>query len=303
MTAYLTRHLQVLLASIGQMARNPGATVMTAAAIGVTLALPTLLYLITDNLERASAGFDKGAPVTLFLRKDLDKAGAQALARRLAQRPEVTASRFIDADAALAEFKQRSGLAAALDMLEGNPLPHSVVLDLSADEHTDFASRMLEELEADPDVSLAQSDLQWMRRLRAIVSLAQRGALLLAILLAVAVVVIISNTIRLAIVNRRDEIVIIKLIGGTDAFVRRPFLYSGFLQGLVGAVVAWVLIAGCLYLLGGPVDELSRLYGTEFRLVGLPLRDALLVLLCGGLLGWVASRWAVGRHLSRIEPR
>jgi cell division transport system permease protein len=104
-------------------------------------------------------------------------------------------------------------------------------------------------------------------------------------------------------VNRRDEIVIIKLIGGTDAFVRRPFLYSGFLQGLVGAVVAWVLIAGCLSLLGGPGDEVSRLYGTEFRLVGLPLRDALLVLLCGGLLGWVASRWAVGRHLSRIEPR
>lgn len=303
MTAYLTRHLQVLLATFGQMARSPGATLMTIAAIGITLALPTLLYLATVNLDRASAGFNRGAPVTLFLRQDLEPDSARELARKLGQQAGVEDSSFIDADEALAEFKLRSGLGAAVEMLGQNPLPHSVVLYLTADLPAAAAAQLLRDMEAHPDVALAQSDLQWLRRLQAIISLVQRGAVLLAILLAVAVVVIISNTVRLAIVNRRDEIVIIKLIGGTDGFVRRPFLYSGFLQGLFGALVAWILIAGCLQLLGVPVAELSRLYGTEFRLTGLSASDALVVLLSGGLLGWLASRWAVGRHLSQIEPQ
>lgn len=303
MTAYLTRHLQVLLATFGQMARSPGATLMTVAAIGITLALPALLYLATVNLDRASAGLNRGAPVTLFLRQDLEAGRALELAGKLAQHPGVEQSSFIDADEALTEFKSRSGLGAAVEMLGENPLPHSVVLYLSADLTAEAAADLLREMEADPDVALAQSDLQWMRRLRAILSLVQRGAVLLAVLLAVAVVVIISNTVRLAIVNRREEIVIIKLIGGTDGFVRRPFLYSGFLQGLLGAVVGWALIAGCLQLLGVPVAELSRLYGSEFQLTGLSVSEALAVLLGGGLLGWLASRWAVGRHLSQVEPQ
>ncbi len=304
MTDYLLRHLQVLVTTLGQLFHHPGATLMTALAIGITLALPSLLYLFTINVERASDGFTAGAPVSLFLEQEATPVQGEALTQQLAQRDGIARARFISAEQALADFKRRSGLQEALELLQNNPLPHTIVLYLEPTwQQSDALTRLLAQLAAEPLVEVAQSDVQWLTRLRALLSLVQRGVVMLAVLLAVAVVVIVSNTIRLAILNRREEIEIIKLIGGTDRFVRRPFLYSGLLQGLLGALVALILIGSCIALLRGPIGGLARLYDSEFEVIGLGAADALWVLLLGAALGWVASRWSVARYLSRLEPR
>ena len=153
-----------------------------------------------------------------------------------------------------------------------------------------------------PGVAQAQFDLEWVRRLDAILRLAQRGVLILALLLGIAVLLVVGNTIRLAILSRRAEIEVIKLIGGTDAFIRRPFLYAGLFQGLFGGLLAWILVAASLALLAGPVRDLAGLYGSGFELAGLGLRAGAILLLGGAFLGWTGSRLAVGRHLRAIEP-
>lgn len=301
MRKYLIRHAQVLVSAVGQLAHAPGSTLLSTAAIGVTLALPSLLFLVLDNLHRASGEWEYRAPVSLFLKKDLEQAKVDSLAAELQQLPEVAAVKTVSAAQALEDFRAESGLGAALAALEGNPLPSSIILYLRP-EAMQHADKLVENLSRKAEVDFAQSDVAWLERLLSLVRLAKRGVLVLTALLAFAVVVIISNTLRLAILSRREEIEIMKLVGGSDRFVRRPFLYSGCLQGILGAVFALVVITACLHALREPIAELSRLYGVELGLTGLRIDEAGLIVLAGAVLGWLASRWSVGRHLARIEP-
>ena len=295
------RHAQVLVSALGQLARSPGSTLLSTAAIGVTLALPSLLFLAVDNLHRASGNWDYRAPLSLFLVKDVPAAKIDALAAELRQLPEVVTVNTVSAAQALQEFRAESGLGEALGALEDNPLPATIVVYLRPDA-AGRAGQLAESLSQREEVDFAQSDVAWLERLVALLRLAQRGVFVLTALLGFAVVVIISNTLRLAIVSRREEIEIMKLVGGSDRFVRRPFLYSGCLQGILGAVFALVVITACLHVLRGPIGELSRLYGVDLGLTGLRVGEAALVVLAGAALGWLASRWSVGRHLARIEP-
>ncbi len=303
MKAYLLRHIQVLVASLGQLARMPGSTVMSVGVIGITLALPGLLYLLVANAERVSDEWHGGTHVSLFLRGNIDGAQAQTLATRLAKRADVNRVRVISADQALLEFKELSGFGEALDALPANPLPSLLVVMPEPEyEHPESLERMVLELQSLPAVELAQLDMEWVQRFHVILTLTRRALIVLSMLLALAVLLIVSNTIRLAILNRREEIEIIQLIGGTDRFIRRPFLYSGMLQGFFGAGVAIVLIALCLHLLRPPIQVLANLYGSGFRVAGLGAVESLLVLAIGMGLGWLASRWSVGRHLRRLHP-
>ena len=303
MKNYFLRHAQVFFFSIGQLARTPLTTLMTLAVIGITLALPAGLYVLFDNLQRASHGWDAGVQISLFLKHDTTERAASALVDKVRSMPEVAAVQYISRAQALTEFKRLSGFGDALDVLDSNPLPPVLVVrptpDMSAPTQ---AQALVQTLSRLPDVDLAQLDLEWIKRLHAMLTLAQRGVLILAGLLALAVLLIIGNTIRLAILNRRSEIEVIKLIGGTDAFIRRPFLYSGLLQGFFGAVVAWLLVTLGLLLLSGPVQDLAGLYGSRFELGGLGLENALWLLLGGAGLGWLGSRLAVSRHIRSIEP-
>lgn len=301
MKEYLTRHAQVFVSAVGQLARNPGSTLLSTAAIGVTLALPSLLFLAVDNLQRASGHWDSRAPVSVFLNKAVPAQKVDDLAAELGRLQDVVRVKTVSADQALEEFRAESGLGAAMGALDGNPLPATIVLYLRP-EAAARAGQLAESLTQREEVDFAQSDVAWLERLVALLRLAQRGVLVLTALLGFAVVVIISNTLRLAIVSRREEIEIMKLVGGSDRFVRRPFLYSGCLQGILGAVFALVVITACLHLLRGPIGELSRLYGVDLGLTGLRVDEAALVVLAGAALGWLASRWSVGRHLARIEP-
>jgi cell division transport system permease protein len=300
---YLAQHAQAFFESAGRLIRHPVASLMTVAVIAISLALPAGFYVLIDNLARVSRGWEGGSQISLFLKRDVTGKAAEKFADRVRRLPQVTRVDYISPEAALAEFKRSSGFGSALDALDRNPLPPVLVVHPRVDVPADGLEALVRELGRYPEVELAQLDLEWVRRLHALLMIAERGVWLLAALLAAGVVLIIGNTIRLAVLNRKDEIEIIKLVGGTDAFIRRPFLHAGVQQGLAGALLAWGLVAITLALLAGPVRDLASLYGSDFRAEGLDASAVGLLLGAGALLGWLGSRLAVGRHLKAIEPR
>jgi cell division transport system permease protein len=228
---------------------------------------------------------------------------ARDLAGSLTERPGVAGTKVIPADEALAEFRQDPAFGAVLNVLRDNPLPHTLVVRPAEDATAQQLTALKAELSGRPEVELVQLDTQWLSRLAAIIDVVRRTVWIAAVLLVGAVIVIVGNTIRLDIQNRRQEIEVSKLLGATDAFLRRPFLYVGFWYGSLGGIVALVLLMAGLLLLSGPLERLLRLYGAEFGGFGLSLNTALLVV-GGGLAAGLAGAWAaVGRHLSAIEPQ
>ena len=301
MINYLLRHIQVFLATLGQMTRAPLASLLTLTVIGITLALPSGLYVMLDNLQRLSAGWDRGAQVSLFLKRDVSESQALKLASQLRALPTVSGVNYISREAALAEFKQQSGFGAALNALDSNPLPAVLVVRPAAGDNPAAVETLVASLARLPGVELAQLDIEWLRRLAAILQFAERAILLLAALLSLAVLLIIGNTIRLAVVNRQTEIEVVQLVGGTAAFIRRPFLYTGLMQGLLGGLLAWILVNGSLWLLSGPTEELAGLYGSHFALIGIGAAPGIALVTGGALLGWLGARLAVGQQLRRFE--
>ncbi len=303
MKTYLAQHAQAFFESAGRLIRQPIATFMTVAVIAISLALPAGFYVLIDNLARVSRGWEGGSQISLFLKRDLAAKAAERLADRIRRQAQVTRVDYISPEAALAEFKRSSGFGSALDALDRNPLPPVLVVHPRIDVTPDGLEALVRELGQHPEVELAQLDLEWVRRLRALLSVAERGVWLLAALLAAGVILVTGNTIRLAVLSRKDEIEIIKLVGGTDAFIRRPFLHAGVQQGLAGALLAWGIVGLTLGLLAGPVRDLASLYGSDFQAEGLGAAATGVLLGAGALLGWVGSRLAVGRHLKAIEPK
>lgn len=299
---YARRHSYVLRNTLAQIVRAPLASAMTVGVIGITLALPTGLYLVISNLERMSQGVDAGGQISLFLKRDTSEAAAEKLAQRVLGMRAVARVEYISREQALSEFKQRSGLGDALNLLDQNPLPAVLTVHPAANASPQTLEALLKDLRGLDSVDSAQLDLDWVRRLHAMLAIAERAVLVLAGLLGLAVLLTIGNTIRLAIMNRRDEIEVMKLMGGTNAFIRRPFLYSGLMQGLLGAATAWLVVALVLLFLEGPIGELGALYGSEWRVEGLTAAGSGLLLGAGALLGWLGSRLSVGRHLRAIEP-
>jgi len=303
LTAWALRHAQVSLSTLGELTRNPLATLMTAAVIGVALALPAGLYQLLDNVSSLGEQWQGSMRFSLFLKPDVGDARAEALAGELRTHPGVEDVRLITRSQALEEFRQLSGFADALEALDENPLP--AVLLIKPDREwsgPQTSQSLMEKLGAFPEIDVAQFDMEWTRRLTAIMGIIQRGVVVLAGLFALAVLLIIGNTIRLAIQNRHDEIEIAKLFGATDAFIRRPFLYNGMWLGLLGGLISWLLIDLSLWILDGPVRELSSLYHSEFSLATLSARTVVILLATGAALGWGGSILAVGRHLKAIEP-
>ena len=300
---YLLRHLQVFFYSLGVLSRSPFATLMTAAVIGIALALPSGLHVVLKNAQQLSGGWDGAAQISLFLNRSVEDDEAEKLATQIQKLPEVAGVTYISRRQALLEFQRLSGFGDALQALKDNPLPSVLVIRPASEASTpETTEALLQRLGAYPAVDLAQLDMQWVKRLYVIMELIRRGVVVLAILLAVAVLLVVGNTIRLAIQNRRDEIVVMKLIGGTDGFIRRPFLYTGFWYGLFGGLIAWVLVNLSLSILSDPVERLAGLYQSRFELSGLDLTSAIMLLGTSILLGLAGSWLAVGRHLRDIEP-
>lgn len=297
---YLAQHARAFSYSLGQLWRAPAATLMTAAVIGIALALPTALYFVLEHAQQVSAGWKGGAQITLFLKQEVSDEAARTLAAGMRTWPALTGARAISRAEALEEFRRLSGFGAALDALDENPLPAVLVLQLAP--APEDAERLLAQVRALPEVELAEFDEQWLKRLHAIMAVIERAVQLLALLFAAAVVFIVGNTLRLAVQSRRDEIEVSKLIGAGDAFIRRPFLYSGMWHGALGGVCAWLMVSLALWLLNGPVHRLAALYQSDFSLSGVSFTLTLLLIAAGALLGLMGAWLSVGRHLANIEP-
>lgn len=302
-SGWLIRHVQVLFYTMGQLSRRPLGTLMTASVIGIALALPSGVYVLLENFRAVSRDWEGTAEISLFLRGDVDNDGAARLGRAIQTMPQVASTRLVSRVDALAEFREVSGLGDALAALEANPLPHVIIVRPQT-THTapEDIRQLVAELKARPEVDIAQFDLQWVKRLLGIMAIVQRGVLVLAAFLSVAVLLIVGNTIRLAIQNRRAEIEIAKLFGATNAFIRRPFLYTGLGYGLLGGVIAMLVVGSSLELLKGPVGHLAELYYSDFVLTGLGAEASLVLVGTGAALGLAGSWIAVGRHLGAIEP-
>ncbi|MES9900705.1 MAG: permease-like cell division protein FtsX [Sedimenticola sp.] len=300
---WVLRHLQVLFSSLGRLSRSPLSTLMTSAVIGIALALPTGLYLLLNNVQTLSGSWEGAAGISLFLEQQVTDDSAAKMASKLRLDPAIKQVDVISKGQALEEFRSLSGFSGALDALDENPLPVVLIIEPESDKSTPEAAEvLLQQLQKLQGVAFAQLDLQWVRRFHAITEIAQRGVLVLASLLGLAVLLIVGNTIRLEIQNRHAEIEITKLIGGTDAFIRRPFLYNGLWYGLFGGIIAWIMVTLSVGLLDNPVAHLAGLYHSGFDLNGMDL-IMLLTLISGSTLLGLAGSWiAVGRHLSEIEP-
>lgn len=299
--SWLLRNAQVLFYTLGRLYRAPLSTLLSVLVIGIALALPAGLHVLVTNTRAVSGSLEGAARISVFLKRGVSDNQRDALADLLRRREDTESVNVISAEQALAEFRELSGFGDALDALEENPLPAVLVVAPTASNETSI-SRLASELAALPETDIVQLDTQWLKRLNAILEIVNRGVAVIAAMFALAVVIVVGNTIRLDIQNRRDEIVVTKLIGGTDAFIRRPFLYTGFWYGVGGGLMAWILTGIALLLMEEPVARLAGLYGSAFTLHGLGGAGGLAVLFCGALLGWLGSLVAVSRHLGDIEP-
>jgi cell division transport system permease protein len=301
--AYFARHAQVLVGSLGRIVHQPFATLMTMGVIGVALALPLFLSLLLQNARLATGNWNQAYDLSVYMDKRASGPRVQSLARQLRLRGDVAAVRLITADQALAEFRNDSGFGKALDALSDNPLPDTLVVTPTLMASTPQGTETLKTaITALGDVQAVQIDTDWVKRLHAILDLLRRVLLLTGALLGVGIVLIVSNTIRLDILNRRAEIEVMKLVGASDGFARRPFLYSGFWYGLGGGLLALVLVVTASVVLARPVAQLAFLYGSDFRLQGLKLVSGLGVLMIAAGLSWIGSWLAATRHIRAIEP-
>ena len=301
--SYLARHAHALLSSAGHLARAPIATIFTVLVMGLALALPLGLDMLVRNARDATADFSGAVTVSVFFKSAVGESRVQQLARTARERPGVAAVELITATQALAQFRAQSGFGAALDALEGNPLPHALVVTPRGDHANPADMESLRQyLSAWPEVDAVQLDGDWVARFNAILALLRRALLVSAVFLAIGVIAVVGNTIRLEIQNRRAEIEVTKLVGGTNGFVRRPFLYTGALYGFLGGLTAWLVVVTTLYLLGPEAKRLAQSYGSTFQLTGPGARDLGILLGGGALLGWIGSWLAAARHLAHIEP-
>lgn len=285
-----------------RLVQAPASSIMTILVIAIALALPTGLSLLLDNARNLTRDWDGNAHLSVFLNTDTSAEAQRALAERWQKKISIDSTRLISAEEALAEYKALSGFGDALDALPENPLPPVIVV-FPDDTSADALSALSEELAKAPEVDLVQLDVEWVQRLHALIALGARIISALAAALALAVVLVVVNTIRLAIESRREEIVVIKIVGGTDGFVRRPFLYTGFWFGLAGGIAAVVLVQLALWWIATPLDHLLGLYESSFRLGGLNAEALLTLPLFAGLLGLMGAWLAVARHLRDIEPQ
>jgi len=303
LTGWILRHARTSIGSIGRLVKQPIASLMIILVIAVTLAIPAALNLVIKNAQSVSDGWDNALDFSIFLRSDVSQRDAEKLAELIGQRADVASVNLITATDALQEFKQQSGFGQALDHLTENPLPHTLVVRPSPANTGQSIILLQEELGNLPEADTVQVDTEWVQRFHAILDIVRQAIAIGASLLGIAIIVIIGNTIRLDIQNRREEIEVTKLIGASNAFVRRPFLWSGFWYGLFGGLLALALVQYGLFLLEQPVTRLASLYQSGIVVMNLTGIEMLSILGIGVALGLIGSWFAATRHMRRIEPR
>lgn len=298
---WLISHLRQSVYSLGELWRTPLWTLVTVAVLGISLALPATLHVLVKNLQQVSAGFDQSFEVSLFLQQNVSQTDIATLVTILQGDPAVAKVRLIDKNAAMAEFRQASGFGEALGLLEQNPLP-DLLLVTPRNNSPAAAEALMSRLQKEKFVEMAKLDISWLERLAALMSLATQLVYGVALLLLSGALLVIGNTIRLLIMDKKAEIEVMKLVGATDAFIHRPFLYTGIWLGLFGGFIAFAAVELLLYWLSSGIRQVTQLYQSSFSLNVMSLTEIGLLMLIGMLLGWGGSYLAVRSHIRAIEP-
>ena len=301
--SFFGRHVQTAIGTFGRLYRNPISSMLTVMVIGIALALPSSLFLALKNFQSILGQWNPSPKMSLYLNDGVSEPSAINLTRELGARIDIRAAEYISPDKGLREIAETTGISNIEEVLGENPLPRLIVIE-PAKTHTDTLniSQLRNDLEHLPDVRTARLDLKWVQRLSGYIELAKRGLLALTCMLALGVLLIVGNTIHLQIFNRKDEIIMCKLIGATNAFIRRSFLYSGFWYGLSGGLFAWITTLIVVVVLQAPISQLTTSYNSSFQLSGLGFAEAGILIIVGMVLGLLGSFTSVSRHLKRIEP-
>ncbi len=301
--AYLHIHAHALFSSLGRLVRNPFTSAMTIMVMAITISLASGFYLFVVNLQQLTGNVESTNQISLFLKSTVSEKAAKKLVYKISAKNKIETVKFISKDQALEEFKAYSGFGDALNVLDINPLP-AVIQVLPKNTLDDIKSieSLMAELSQLYQVDFAQLDMQWIKRLQSMMQLMQRGVFLLTLLLSFAVLFITGNTIRLELQNRRDEVLIAKLVGATHSFIQRPFLYTGFWLGILSGLVAWAIVTIMMIILQGPIERLSGLYNGAFDVSYLGFIETVILMGIAAFLG-VLGAWGVLHYqLKQIKP-
>lgn len=300
--AWTRQHRQSFQASLQRLLIRPWSTALTVLVMGIALALPLLLFVLLDNARSLSGGLREAREFTIFLKTEQSIEAAQKFAAELGKRVDVISVDLRTSEQGLAEFRQLSGFSEALDVLDDNPLPNVLVLTPRLETRTSDPP-LLAELRSDARVDMVQYDAEWRKRLSAILGFGQRAMLALAVLLGLATLLVVGNTVRMDIQARAEEIAVVQLMGASDGFVRRPFLYSGLCYGVLGGALAVVSVGIVELVVRAPLLELLTSYQNRFSLHGFGWFDAMMVVSASAVLGWLGA-WIVStRHLFAGRPQ
>jgi cell division transport system permease protein len=302
--AYLEHHFASLHRSLKGLTSAPLASLMTIGVLAIALALPAAFLIAVEQIRAVTKGFERPGTLSVFLRASTSTEDQQRLLKILSVDPKLASVELKSPQQALEEFKAQSRLGDAVALLKDNPLPPVMKLTAApAERSPERMAALARALGERSQVDYVSFDQRWVERFSGMLQIAERLTFLVGLMLALAVLLVVGNTIRLEIQERVEEIEISKLLGATDAFVRRPFLYAGVWLGLLGGVLAWALLNFALYALREPVAELARSYGSTFAIGWLPLATSLKLLLVSALIGWLGAWLAAGRQLSKITLR
>jgi cell division transport system permease protein len=293
MSAWLRQHAHALRLALRRFA---GGGALSAVVIGVALALPAGGYAVLDSLRGLAARASLDPQISVFLKPEVKRPDALALEKSLRADARLAQVRFVPKEEALKELNSAQGLAEVTAALGRNPLPDAYVVTPRQGD----LEPLVADLGALPGVAHVQADAAWARRLAALAAVGRLAIWLLTGLLSLGLVAVIFNTIRLQILTHRDEIEVSKLIGATDAFIRRPFYYLGTLQGVAGGLLAVIIVWSALALLNRPVGALAESFGSAYRLSALGAADAVAVIVLAALLGWLGTHLSVSKHLREI---
>lgn len=302
MKNWLEQHARVLLFTLRRFVATPAASLFNILVIGIALSLPAGLYVLLQNVQGLAEQVAGTPQISVFLSLDASRDDITRIGKRLKEHEAVGRAEFVPRERALEQLRQSTGLADVIGGLAQNPLPDAYVV---YPKEGDFRrlEAVRDEFQKWPRIEYVQLDSVWAHKLEALLKFGRMAVLILAVLLSFALAAVTFNTIRLQILTQRDEIEVSKLIGATNAFIRRPFLYFGMMQGALGGAAAWLIILVSLHLLNGSFAELAQLYASSFALHPLSAGDSLALLLFSAYLGWLGSWLSVAQHLWQIEPR
>ncbi len=286
-------------ASLRRLAGRPVGTLLTVAVMGLALALPLAFWLLLGNVQKLGDALGQQQAVSVFLQPGQGSSVAQLMATQLRERPEVAEVRLKTPQQGMDELAKMQGFSGALHALDNNPLPYVLEVQPKPGAGADAVASLVADLRGLQGVDMVQDSGAWRQRLDALLAVGTRVVLILAAMLALAVLLVVGNTVRVDIASRAEEIGVLLLLGASRAFVRRPYLYAGIWYGLFSGVLAALLAVAIELVLAQPVAELSRAYDGSLQFGSLPPWLLLSVPLAAAALGWLGARLVSARQLRR----